>query len=95
VTGADSYDLVLGSAARRALTTQLPERIAMAVWAFCDGPLRENPHRVGTLLRSPFLGQHSARRGVYRVRYRIDDDKHLVAVIDVAYRDYAYRPGRA
>jgi mRNA interferase RelE/StbE len=95
VTEPDPYDLVLGSAARRALTDQLPERIATAVWAFCDGALRENPHRVGKPLRSPFLGQHSARRGVYRVRYRIDDDKRLVTVIDVAYRADAYRPGRA
>ena len=67
----------------------------MAVWAFCDDLLRENPHRVGTALRSPFLGQHSARRGIYRVRYRIDDDKHRVAVIDVADRADAHCPGRA
>ena len=95
MTGADPYDLALGAAARRALTDHLPERVASAVWAFCDGPLRENPHRVGKPLRAPMAGQYSARRGAYRVRYRVDDDKHLVTVIDIAYRADAYHPGRA
>ena len=95
MTRSDPYDLVLGSAARRALTERLPERVASAVWAFCDGPLRESPYRVGKPLRAPLSGQYSARRGAYRVRYRIDDDKHLVTVIDIAYRADAHHPGRA
>jgi mRNA-degrading endonuclease RelE of RelBE toxin-antitoxin system len=95
VTGPEPYDLTFGSAARRALTDHLPERVAAAVWAFCDGPLRESPYRVGKPLRPPMAGQYSARRGAYRVRYRVNDDKHLVTVIDVAYRADAYHPGRA
>lgn len=88
------YELVIGRAARRALTEQLPERVAAAVWSFCDGPLRDNPYRVGKPLRAPLVGQYSARRGAYRVRYRADDDKLLVTVIDIAYRADAYHPGR-
>ena len=65
------------------------------MWQFCDGPLRDNPHRVGKPLRPPLPGQRSARRGAYRVRYRVDDDRHLVAVIDIAYRADAYHPGRS
>ncbi|MGI8816450.1 MAG: type II toxin-antitoxin system prevent-host-death family antitoxin [Pseudonocardia sp.] len=45
------YELAFGSAARRALAERLPERVASAVWAFCDGPLRDNPYRVGKPLR--------------------------------------------
>jgi mRNA-degrading endonuclease RelE of RelBE toxin-antitoxin system len=66
----------------------------MAVWSFSDGRLRDNPYRVGKPLRAPLGGQHSARRGAYRVRYRVDDDKRLVTVIDIAYRADAYHPGR-
>jgi mRNA-degrading endonuclease RelE of RelBE toxin-antitoxin system len=88
------YDLAFGRAARRVLAEQLPERVAAAVWSFCDGPLRDNPHRVGKPLRAPLAGQYSARRGAYRVRYWVDDDKRLVIVIDIAYRSDAYYSGR-
>lgn len=87
----DAYELVVGASARRALTDRLPERIAAAVWTFCDGPLREAPYRMGNPLRAPCLGQYSARRGAYRVRYRIDDDKCVVTVVDIAYRADVYR----
>jgi mRNA interferase RelE/StbE len=50
---------------------------------------------VGKGLPAPLAGQYSARRGAYRVRYRVDDGKHLVTVIDIAYRAEAYHPGRA
>lgn len=86
------YELVVGASARRALAERLPERIAAAVWAFCDGPLRMEPYRVGKPLRPPFAGQYSARRGAYRVRYRVEDSKRLVTVVDIAYRADAYQP---
>jgi len=94
VTG-ERLDIAFGPAARRALAEHLPERVASAVLAFCDGPLRESPYRVGKPLRPPLDGQFSARRGAYRLRYRVDDDKHRVIVIDIAYRADAYHPGRA
>lgn len=89
------YDLAIGATARRALTEQLPERIAVAIWAFCDGPLREAPYRVGKPLRGPLSGQYSARRGAYRVRYRVDDGKRLVTVVDIAYRADVYHHNRS
>ncbi len=55
------------------------------------GPLAEAPHRVGAPLRSPFDGRRRARRGEYRVRYRIDDDTKTVFVLDVDHRRDAYR----
>jgi mRNA interferase RelE/StbE len=89
------YELTFGAAARRALAHELPPRVAAAVWAFCDGPLRDNPYRVGKPLRPPLAGQYSARRGAYRVRYRVIEDKHLVTVIDIAYRTGAYHSSGA
>jgi len=89
------YELIVARPAKRALAEVLPTAIAFAAWEFLDGPLRENPHRVGHPLRAPFAGYWSARRGTYRVRYRIDEDQHTVIVLDVVGRADAYRPGRA
>lgn len=65
------------------------------MWEFISGPLRENPQRSGKPLVAPFQGDWSARRGHYRVRYRIDEDKHQVVIIDIAARSDVHDPGRA
>ncbi len=36
-------------------------------------------------------GYFSARRGPYRVIYRIDDDKHVVHVVRIDHRANVYR----
>ncbi|MGL5910135.1 MAG: type II toxin-antitoxin system RelE family toxin, partial [Phycicoccus sp.] len=54
-------------------------------------PLAGNPHRVGAPLRAPFAGQWRARRGEYRVRYRIDATTNTVHVLDIDHRWDAYR----
>jgi Family of unknown function (DUF6282)/ParE toxin of type II toxin-antitoxin system, parDE len=51
--------------------------------------------RVGRPLRAPFAGCWSGRRGSYRVRYRIDEERHTVVVLDIAGRADAYHRGRA
>jgi mRNA interferase RelE/StbE len=89
------YELVVKAHTRRALAKNLAPSVAFAVWEFISGPLRENPQLSGTPLVAPFQGEWSARRGHYRVRYRIDDEKHQVVVIDVAARSDIYDPGRA
>jgi len=91
----DRYELFIAPPARRVLADRLPLKIAMAAWAFVDGPLRDNPQRVGHALRAPVEGDWSARRGTYRVRYRIDEDKHAVIVLDIPPRAEADHPGRA
>jgi mRNA-degrading endonuclease RelE of RelBE toxin-antitoxin system len=50
----------------------IAEDKAAAVWQFVSGPLLDNPHRVGKGLRYELEGYYSARRGQYRVIYRID-----------------------
>ena len=86
-----TYGVVLSASARRALTEDLPEAVAVACFEFIRGPLAETPHRVGKPLRGPLQGRHSARRGVFRVIYRIDDDRVLVEVITLQHRRDAYR----
>jgi mRNA interferase RelE/StbE len=79
------------TAARRALT-RLPEKVATAVVEFLYGSLAASPHRVGKPLKLALEGLHSARRGDYRVIYRIDDEQRLVTVIAIEHRSDAYRP---
>jgi mRNA interferase RelE/StbE len=85
------YDLLLSPAARRALTDLLPPAAAFAAWEFINGPLRDEPHRVGAPLRAPFEGLWRARRGEYRVRYEIDETQRLVRVVDIDHRRDVYR----
>ncbi|HXP18702.1 MAG TPA: type II toxin-antitoxin system RelE/ParE family toxin [Streptosporangiaceae bacterium] len=73
------------------MTDVLPEAAAAAAYEFITGPLLDNPHRVGKRLLPPLEDRHSARRGTYRVIYRIDDKEHLVTVVDIAHRRDAYR----
>jgi mRNA interferase RelE/StbE len=79
------------SASRRALT-RLPEKVATAVVEFVYGSLAASPHRVGKPLKLGLEGLHSARRGDYRVIYRIDDERRLVTVMAIEHRSDAYRP---
>jgi len=85
-----SYRVTLSASARRALTDDLPEAVALACFEFIRGPLAENPHRVGKALSGRLQGRHSARRGEFRIIYRIDDDRILVEVITIVHRRDAY-----
>jgi len=87
----EPYRLNITRTARRALSEHLPVEAVSAVIEFLRRPLRENPHRVGAPLGAPFEGQHRARRGEYRVRYRIDDRERVVHVLNVSHRRDAYR----
>jgi mRNA interferase RelE/StbE len=53
--------------------------------------LLDNPQRVGKCLRPPLDDRHSARRGTYRVIYRIDHSHRSVTVVAVVHRSDAYR----
>jgi mRNA interferase RelE/StbE len=85
------YRLVVAPGAVRQLAEELPEKAAWACYEFVTGPLLDEPRRVGAPLRGKFEGLIRARRGEYRVRYRIDDDAGAVIVLDVTHRRDAYR----
>lgn len=70
---------------------RLPEKVVTAVAEFVYGALAENPHRVGGALRLELAGRHSARRGSYRVIYRIEDEQRRVRVESVDHRSDVYR----
>lgn len=90
----EPYGIVIKAQARQALEHTLAPSVAFAAWEFIVGALRENPHRVGRPLVAPFQGDWSARRGHYRIRYRIDDEKRTVTVVGIADRSDVYYPGR-
>jgi mRNA-degrading endonuclease RelE of RelBE toxin-antitoxin system len=73
--------------AKRALA-RLPEKVAAAAVEFIYGGLAENPHRVGKPLRRELEGMHSARRGDFRIIYRITD---LVTIVAIDHRADIYR----
>lgn len=87
------FELVVTAPAARAIHETLPEAIAFAVIDFITGPLLDNPKRVGAPLRNELEGVWSARRGAYRVLYRIDEDANEIIVLRVGHRGDVYRPG--
>jgi mRNA-degrading endonuclease RelE of RelBE toxin-antitoxin system len=91
MTSNEPYQVRFQSAARRAISQRLPESVAAAVLEFCAGALAANPHRVGKCLFGPLTGCHGARRGTYRVIYRIEENTHTVHILDVDHRADIYR----
>jgi mRNA-degrading endonuclease RelE of RelBE toxin-antitoxin system len=90
--GSDSsYVLRTTPAVRRPLSEILPEAVAAAAYEFMTGPLLTEPYRVGKRLLPPLDDRLSARRGTYRIIYRIDDRARTVTVVDVAHRRDVYR----
>jgi len=87
----DRYELVVARPAARAIAETLPEAISAAVIDFLTGSLIENPRRVGRELRNELAGIHSARRGSYRVLYRIDETERTVTVLRIDHRGDVYR----
>jgi mRNA interferase RelE/StbE len=85
------YAIAWTAGARRALA-RLPENVAVAVVEFLYGSLTASPHRVGKPLKLGLEGLYSARRGDYRVIYRIDDDHRRVDVPAIEHRSDIYRP---
>jgi mRNA interferase RelE/StbE len=86
------YELVLTPPARRALTERLPRAVAAAVIDFLVTALVRHPRRVGRPLRGELSGVWAARRGTYRVLYRLRENPHEVIVVRIEHRRDVYRP---
>jgi len=76
---------------KRALAESLPKAVSAAAHEFLTGPLLRSPKRVGKRLLPPLDDRFSARRGTYRVIYRIDDKARTVTVVDIGHRRDIYR----
>ncbi len=87
----EPYELIVAGPASRTIAEHLPEAVAAAVIDLITGALIENPHRVGRELRDDLVDIHSARRGSYRVLYRIDEAAHTVTVLRIDPRADVYR----
>ncbi|MDQ7907012.1 type II toxin-antitoxin system RelE/ParE family toxin [Phytohabitans sp. ZYX-F-186] len=73
------------------MAERLPEAVAVAAYELMVGPLVRQPYRVGKRLLPPLADRFSARRGTYRIIYRIDDATRTVTVVDVDHRRDVYR----
>jgi mRNA interferase RelE/StbE len=91
VSGAEEYELVVTPPAARALSAGLSEAVATAEIEFLTTALVREPRRVGKALQRELTGIHSARRGTYRVLYRIDEQRREVIVLRVEHRRDVYR----
>lgn len=91
MTRDESFRLRVTGPAERQLR-RLPDGPAAAIVEFMVGALVENPHRVGRPLLRELAGLWSARRGVYRVIYEIDETERLVVVHRIDHRATIYRP---
>lgn len=84
-----AYELRVAPYAERALS-RLPEFAAAAIVEFVTGPLLENPHRIGKALSLELAGYLCARRGAYRIVYRIAEP-NTVLVLRIDHRADVYR----
>lgn len=93
IEGAPPYRLGLSPGAQRSLSSgRIPEGVALAVVEFMTATIAENPRRVGKQLRGDMEGLWSARRGTYRILYRVSEEPRVVFVVRIDHRRDAYRP---
>jgi mRNA interferase RelE/StbE len=85
-----SRDVRISARAERDLA-RLREKIAAACVEFIFGPLAENPYRLGADLRGQLAGLRSARRGSYRVIYKVDEERDRIDVVHIDHRGDVYR----
>jgi mRNA interferase RelE/StbE len=84
-----AYALQVSAEARRQLA-RVPAKTYEAFVAFMEGPLVENPRRVGRPLIDEFAGYRSARVGVFRIVYSGDNEVLVVGVVTIRHRAQVY-----
>lgn len=87
----EDYELVLTPPARRALTDEPPEAVAAAAIDLLTTAIVREPRRIGKPLRGQLDGVWSARRGTYRILYRVLDEPREVVVLRIEHRRDVYR----
>jgi mRNA-degrading endonuclease RelE of RelBE toxin-antitoxin system len=83
------WRLVAASSARRDIQS-LPEKYAAAVIELLP-IIAANPKRLGKPLRFEYEGRWSARRGPYRIIYKLDETARTVTVLAIGHRADVYR----
>jgi mRNA interferase RelE/StbE len=87
-----SYHVIFAATARRDLR-RIPPRIVPAIIEFAFGDLAQKPRKVGKPLKRELEGSYGARRGPYRILYRINDPAKRVEILRVDHRADVYRNG--
>ncbi|ORW06399.1 type II toxin-antitoxin system RelE family toxin [Mycobacterium kyorinense] len=85
-----SWSVHLSPTAVRALD-RLPLKIAAAIAEFITTTLPGDPYLLSKPLRFEFAGWRVARRGDYRVTFRILEDDHVLLVGRIEHRAHVYR----
>jgi mRNA interferase RelE/StbE len=85
------YEIAFTPEAQRQLS-RLPEKIVTAVLEGLYGSVARDPWRVSKPLHDELAGLRVARRGQYRLVFRVDEPKRLIVVRRVDHRRVVYRP---
>jgi mRNA-degrading endonuclease RelE of RelBE toxin-antitoxin system len=88
---AAGYQARLTASALRTISV-VPPRVAEPLIAFIFGGLVSDPKRRGKPLQREMAGRWAARRGDYRIVYRLDDESKTMHVLKIGYRSDIYRP---
>lgn len=91
MSGDQPWTVRLAPSAVRALD-RLPHKVAAAIAEFITATLPTDPYRMSKPLRHELAGWRVARRGDYRVTFRILDDDHALLIGRVEHRAHIYRP---
>jgi mRNA-degrading endonuclease RelE of RelBE toxin-antitoxin system len=89
--GGRPYHVALTPEAQRQLS-RLPEKAVAAVLEGLYGSIARDPWRMSKPLQDELAGLRVARRGEYRVVFRVDDSKRLIVVRRIDHRRDVYRP---
>ena len=84
------YDVRFAASARRDLQ-RIPPRIVPAIVELAYGDLAREPRQVGKPLERELAGTFSARRGPYRLLYRVDDEAARIYILRIDHRADVYR----
>ncbi len=84
------YNLAVSSEAARTLE-RLPHKVAAAIAEFITTTLLKNPYKISKPLHRELQGLRCARRGDYRVLFRISEADTTIAVIRISHRAEVYR----
>lgn len=84
------YEPVLTASALRSLQA-VPPRIAEPLVEFIFGGLASEPRRRGKPLQRELAGRWAARRGDYRIVYRLDEDTKMMYILRIGHRSQVYR----
>jgi mRNA interferase RelE/StbE len=92
----DAYTVRLASGVLRTLQAGPPKGIplnaAWAIFKFIHGPLSQDPWKVSKPPHDELEGFRGARRGEYRIIFRVDEEERVIRVVRVDHRSDIYHP---